>query len=89
MMKRNSKEPHIIVPISIELDWPTVDDIVESIIEQEECFEIDSFILAGPAGGWRSLGYPSDGDFERLARVFLDAAIIKEQPLREKSRKPL
>jgi len=34
MMKRNSKEPHIIVPISIELDWPTVDDIVESIIEQ-------------------------------------------------------
>jgi len=76
MMKRNSKEPHIIVPISIELDWPTVDDIVESIIEQEECFEIDSFILAGPAGGWRSLGYPSDGDFERLARVFLE---VKER----------
>lgn len=76
MMKRNSRQPHIIVPISIELDWPTVDDIVASIIEQEECFEIDSFALAGPCGGWRSLGYPNDGEFEKLARVFLE---VKER----------
>ena len=64
--------PQIIVPVSIELDWPSVEETVESIIEQNEKFGIKSFMLEAPSGAWRSIGFPSISHFETAAKTFVE-----------------
>ena len=60
-MKTNfpaAKELDVIVPIALELDWPTVESTVRDILEQVETYGVKKFALACPGGGWRSTGYP-------------------------------
>ncbi len=62
----------VIVPISIESDWPTKESVIEQILEQKERFGITRFALAGPCAGWRGVGYPPRARFEALARLFAE-----------------
>lgn len=63
--------PDIIVPVALELDWPTADSIIADIREQHTRFGIRRFALAGPCGGWRSVGYPPREVFSSLAGLFV------------------
>lgn len=70
------KELDVIVPIALELDWPTVESTVRDILEQVETYGLKKFALACPGGGWRSTGYPEKEVFERLAEMF---AAVKQR----------
>lgn len=69
---KNYKELDIIIPISIELDWPTKESIVADIIEQNEKYGFTRFALAAPSAGWRSVGYPTIEHFKEKAELFLE-----------------
>ncbi len=60
----------IIIPISLDLDWPTVDTVVQEILEQHESYGFTRFALACPCGGWRSIGYPPTEFFAERAEMF-------------------
>lgn len=70
------KELDIIIPISIDLDWPDSQEIINDIIEQNQNYGFKRFALAMPGAGWRSCGYPQREFFEERAKVF---NIIKEE----------
>ena len=67
-MKNTTNEIEALIPISIELDWPTKDEIVNCIREQNKLFGFKKFLLAGPGGGHRSNRYPDTALFEELYR---------------------
>lgn len=67
-----SGELDVIVPIALDLDWPTVENTVRDILEQYQCYGMRKFALACPGGGWRSTGYPSEETYEKLAEMFLE-----------------
>ena len=69
------KQLDVIVPISLELDWPTKESVISDILEQKELYGITKFALACPCGGWRSVGYPPTEFFEERAHLFKE---IKE-----------
>ncbi len=78
-MKANPDETKaldVIVPIALELDWPTVESTVCDILEQCDNHGVKKFALACPCGGWRSVGYPGKEVFQRLAGMFLE---VKER----------
>ena len=60
----------ILIPVSLELDWPTKDTIVADIREQYKRYGFHRFVLAAPSGGWRSVGYPSQEVFRTHAVRF-------------------
>ena len=61
----------VIIPISIELDWPTCDSIVEEVLEQNREFGFTRFALSGPCGGWRSVGYPPREHYVDRAKLYV------------------
>lgn len=65
------KQFEIIVPVSMEIDDPTIDEIVDCILEQKEKYSLKRFMLVGPSGGWRSVGYPDKCHYEKMANKFL------------------
>ncbi len=67
---------HMIIPISLELDWPTKDEVVAEILMQKEHYGFTTYALACPGAGWRSLHYPPTSHFRELAELFL--AVKKE-----------
>lgn len=71
-MNKDKIDIEAFIPVSIELDWPTKDEIVECIREQNELFGFKKFLLAGPGGGHRSNRYPDTALFEELARLYKD-----------------
>jgi len=68
------KDLKVVIPISIELDWPTRDTILEQIREQHARFGFTQFALAAPCGGWRSTHYPPHSHFVELAKLYKDVA---------------
>lgn len=64
-----NKQLDVIIPIAIELDWPTVDSIVEAIIHDHKEYGFTRFALSGPCGGWRSVGYPGTEVFRKQAQL--------------------
>ena len=60
-------ELEIFIPVSIELDWPTAQDVIECIKEQHGRYGFSKFLLACPGAGWRSKGYPPRAELDRLA----------------------
>lgn len=64
-----SSKLDVIIPIAIELDWPTVDSIVEAILHDFKEYGFTRFALSGPCGGWRSMGYPGTEVFRRQAEL--------------------
>lgn len=73
-MKKNDFD--VIVPISIDIDWPTKESTIRDILEQKRVYGITSFALACPCGGWRSIGYPPSEFFVEKANLFKE---IKEE----------
>jgi len=69
----------IIIPISLELDWPTEESIVSEILEQNREYGFHKFALAAPCGGWRSVGYPPRSHFEERAKLFVKVKEKLEQ----------
>jgi len=65
------EEIDIIVPVMLELDWPTHESVVSSILDQYHNYGITRFALSCPGPGWRSYKYPSREVFENLAGLFL------------------
>lgn len=65
------KELDIIIPVALELDWPTADSIVSDILEQYRENGFKRFALAAPCGGWRSVGYPPQEKFREFAELFV------------------
>ena len=63
------KDLDVIIPIAIELDWPTVDSIVEAILHDHREYGFTRFALSGPCGGWRSVGYPGTEVFRKQAEL--------------------
>lgn len=61
----------IIIPISMDEDWLTNDQIIFDILEQHRLHGFTRFALAAPGKGCRSVGYPDDAHFEERARAFL------------------
>lgn len=66
----------VYVPISLDLDWPSKESIVEEILEQHREYNISKFVLTAPSGGWRSVGYAPKEFFIRMANDF---KWVKEQ----------
>lgn len=62
----------IIVPISIDLDWTTVDYVVKDILEQQKNYGINKYMLSCPGAGWRSEGYPPRERIIELANMFVE-----------------
>ena len=46
-------ELDILVPVSLDLDWPKNEDIIREIKEQHDRYGFTRFILACPGAGWR------------------------------------
>jgi len=65
-----SIELEYIVPIALDIDWPTEKSIISCILEQYENFGIKSFALASPSIGWRSAGYPPREVYEQQGHLF-------------------
>ena len=65
-------EIEIYVPVSLDLDWPTAESVIEGIKKQNDLYGISNFFLACPGGGWRSKGYPQRADFDRMAELFIE-----------------
>ena len=66
------KQLDMIIPISLELDHPTVETTVSEILEQKERYGFTKFMLATPCGGWRSKCYPPHEHFEKKAAEFAE-----------------
>lgn len=64
------KELDIIIPVSIDIDWPKKDEIVRDIKEQYENYGFSRFALACPAAGWRAIGYPPKEFYTERAEIF-------------------
>lgn len=71
-INENKQAPDILIPIALELDWPTKESVIQCIREQHERYGFRRFVLAAPSGGWRSVGYPSRERFEEMARLFAE-----------------
>ena len=60
----------VIVPVSIELDWPSEKDVVRDILELNRKYGFRRFALACPGAGWRSIGFPPMEYFREKAEFF-------------------
>ena len=60
----------ILIPISIDHDWPTVQQVIEEIREQHREYGISRFALACPGGGWRYAGFPPEEFYREKAEFF-------------------
>ena len=65
------KELDMIIPVSIDLDWPTYDEIIDCILELYNNYGFKKFALAAPCGGWRAVGFPPREFYEDRAKLFL------------------
>ena len=63
-------ELDVIIPISIDLDWPTVPEVIEEIREQHRRYGFYRFALACPCGGWRYKGFPPESFYRERAEFF-------------------
>ena len=67
------KELDIIIPVAIDLDWVTYDEIIRDILELYNDYGFKRFALAAPSGGWRAVGFPPKEFYEDRAGLFLKA----------------
>lgn len=68
-LNKNNSRLDVIIPVSIDIDWPDFDSIVQCILEQNEKYGFTKFALSGPTGGYRSFHYPSIEQFESLGKL--------------------
>ena len=66
----NNGKLDVIVPVAMDLDWPDRERVIASIREQKKNYGIDRFVLAGPGGGWRSVGFPPLSFYQEQAAFF-------------------
>ena len=64
------KEIEALIPVCLDLDWPTKDTIVECIREQNKLYGFKKFLLSGPGAGYRSGEYPKKQVFADLANLY-------------------
>ena len=66
------KDLDIIIPISLEEDWPTKERMLGDIRALNRRYGFDRFALFCPGKGWRSAGYPPAEVFRAQAGLFRD-----------------
>lgn len=64
------KHLDIIIPISMDKDWPTKEELIQDILEQHRDYGFTRFALNLPGGGWRRQGYPPKAFFLQKAQEF-------------------
>lgn len=69
MSVKRDKDLDIIIPVSIDIDWPDYDSIVECILEQNKKYGFTRFALSGPMAGYRSYKYPPIEHYEKLGQL--------------------
>lgn len=60
----------VFVPVPIEIDWLSEEEVIAAILEQYTKYGYHRFALAAPCGGWRGYGYPSKEDYKNYAAKF-------------------
>lgn len=60
-----------IIPVSLDLNWPTEEEVVQSILELNSLYGFTRFMLASPSAAWRTVGLPPKAFFEERAELFL------------------
>lgn len=70
MKKYNQNELDIIIPISLELNHPTKDDIITDILHLHKNYGFCRFMLTAPSAAWRGYHYPPKEVFIERAEVF-------------------
>ncbi len=82
MKYNDEKELDIIVPICIDLNWLTKEEIIQEILKHYKSYGFSRFALASPSVGYRSTGYPSSEVFWKQAELFLSIKNeLKEYPI--------
>lgn len=76
MRKVEKEKLDIIIPVSMDPMWKSVDDVVRDIQSQHEEYGFVKYALLAPSKGWRGKKYPSSEHYVQLARMFAE---IKEQ----------
>lgn len=72
----NTEKLDVIIPIMIEADNLSKDEIVEAIRFQKKTYGFTRFALSSPAKGWRKLEFPPLSNFEKTAKLFV---AVKEE----------
>ncbi|MBE7052942.1 MAG: hypothetical protein E7391_01550 [Ruminococcaceae bacterium] len=71
MKRLKNNELDIIIPVTSEIDWPSEESIIETILKEHNDYGFKRFALACPAGGHRRSHYPERETFKNLAELFL------------------
>ena len=66
----NKQDFEIIVPIAIEQDDPTYEEVLSCTTELHEKYGFTSFLFGAPSPAWRSKHYPPIEHYEMKARLF-------------------
>ena len=67
-------ELDIIIPVSIDVDWPTKDSVISDILDQNKNYGFTRFALESPGAGWRSIGLPPEEFYVQNATLFKEVA---------------
>ena len=70
MKTKDDSKLDMIIPISIDRDWPTVPTVIEEIRAQNRNYGFTRFALTGPCAGWRYMGYPPEEFYRNRAEFF-------------------
>lgn len=65
-----ANELHTIIPIAMDDDWSTKQQLIDQILERHNNFGFKNFSLFCPGKGYRSTGYPSKEKYRELAETF-------------------
>ncbi len=66
-------ETDVIIPVGLASAIDSGKKVADTILDLHQKYGYRRFMLAGPAKGWRAIGFPPIEHFEELAYAFLEA----------------
>lgn len=61
----------VFIPVDLNPPGVGIDRLIQDVIDLHHKAGFNAFMLSGPSKGWRSVGYPSRDEFERIADKIL------------------
>lgn len=68
--KKLQKDLITIIPVSLDDDEKTADDIVAEVLFQHEQYSFTDFVFEALSPGWRSVGYPESEVYRKVGNRF-------------------